>query len=277
MAIVEGWTQLAGGLRLPYVEQGRNDEIPVVFTHAFLDSWRSFELVLEHLPSSIHAVAPTQRGHGDADHPATGYRTRDFAEDLAEFMDAVGLDAAVIAGSSSGGVVARRFAVMHPDRVLGLVLINSPFTLRDKTTLVEFLRSTVAELTDPVPPGLVRDVQGSTIVEPVSPAFFEALLTDSRKVPARVWKETIQGLLDDDASEDTGKITAPTLILWGDRDPAVPLEDQSALTAAIPNARLVVYPGAGHALCWEEPKRVADDVTAFVDALRPPRQVGTTR
>ncbi len=57
---------------------------------------------------------------------------RDFAADLAAFMDAIQLEAAVIAGGSSGGFVARRFAIDHPERTLGLVLLGSPASLRDK-------------------------------------------------------------------------------------------------------------------------------------------------
>jgi non-heme chloroperoxidase len=58
-----------------------------------------------------------ERGHGDATRPPTGYRSRDFAADLALFMDAVDLPRAVIAGGSSGGFAARRFAIDQPERI----------------------------------------------------------------------------------------------------------------------------------------------------------------
>lgn len=64
--------------------------------------------------------------------PAEGYRPHDFATDLAAFMDALQLEAAVISGGSNGGIVARRFAIDYPERTLGLVLLGSPATLRDK-------------------------------------------------------------------------------------------------------------------------------------------------
>jgi pimeloyl-ACP methyl ester carboxylesterase len=70
---------LASGVTLRYVEQGDRSGVSVLLLHGFTDSWRSFELVLPHLPTSIRAVALTQRGHGDADRPAAGCRTRDFA------------------------------------------------------------------------------------------------------------------------------------------------------------------------------------------------------
>jgi pimeloyl-ACP methyl ester carboxylesterase len=71
--------QLPNGLNLRYVEPGDKSGVPVVFPHAYADSWRSFERVLPRLPASIHAFAVTQRGHGDADRPASGYGVEEFS------------------------------------------------------------------------------------------------------------------------------------------------------------------------------------------------------
>jgi len=82
---------LPGGPRLPYVEHGDPAGVPVVLLHGYSDSWRSWELLLPELPDTLHAFAVTQRGHGDADRPAAGYRPEDHGADVAAFMDAVGL------------------------------------------------------------------------------------------------------------------------------------------------------------------------------------------
>jgi non-heme chloroperoxidase len=255
--------ELPNRVTLPYAEQGDPAGVPVLLLHGFTDSWRSFELVLPHLRDSIHAIAMTQRGHGDASRPATGYRIRDFAADLAAFMDALRLDAAVVVGDSMGGVVAQRFAIDHPERALGLVLIGSPVTLRGKPRVLELWNSTISVLVDPVDPAFVRDFLAGIPVQPVPPAFFETMLGESMKVPARVWREVNESLLMDDHSGELHKIAAPTLMLWGDQD-ALTRSDQEVLAAAIAGSRLVVYPGAGHALCWEEPRRIAADLAGFV-------------
>ena len=83
--------ELPNRIQLQYVEQGDPAGIPVLLLHGVTDSWHSFELVLPHLPESIHAFALTQRGHGDADHPAAGYGPHEFASDVAAFMDASSL------------------------------------------------------------------------------------------------------------------------------------------------------------------------------------------
>jgi non-heme chloroperoxidase len=267
MALVVTSVELPNQVKLPYVEQGDSSGVPVVLLHAIADSWRSFELVLPHLPDSIHTFALTQRGHGDASRPAEGYRPRDFAADLAAFMDARHLEAAVIAGGSSGGFVARRFAIDHPERTLGLVLLGSPATLRDKPGVREMWDSTISKLTDPIDPGFVREFAESTLAQSVPQAFMDTMVQENLKVPARVWRATAEGILEDDSFGELNKINTRTLIVWGDRDAFLPRGDQEMLEAAITGSRFVVYPGAGHLVYWEEPDRVGSDLVAFIEAL----------
>jgi pimeloyl-ACP methyl ester carboxylesterase len=104
---------LANGLSLPFAETGDSAGIPVVFVHAYVESWRYFEIVLQHLPPALHGYAPTQRGHGDADRP-DGYTPDEFASDVVGFMDAVGLQRAILVGSSSGGLVTQWLPAASP-------------------------------------------------------------------------------------------------------------------------------------------------------------------
>ncbi|MEX1046266.1 MAG: alpha/beta hydrolase [Actinomycetota bacterium] len=235
--------------------------------HAIADSWHTFELVIPHLPDSIRTLALTQRGHGDASRPAEGYRPQDFASDLVAFMDALRIEAAVIAGGSSGGFIARRFAIDHPERTLGLALIGSPFTLHDKPGVQKMWDSAFSTLTDPIDPSFVREFVEGTLAQPVPQAFLETIVEENLKVPARVWKATMKGLLEDDSFEELGKIRAPTLVVWGDQDAILPRRDQETMASAIPGSRLLVYPGAGHAFYWEEPGLFASDLVAFVESL----------
>jgi len=259
--------KLPRGVKLPYVEQGDPSGVPVVLLHAIADSWRSFESVLSELPEYIHAFALTQRGHGDASRPASGYHSHDFAADLVAFMDALHLEAAIVVGGSSGGFIARRFAIDHPERTLGLVFLGSPALLRDKPGVQEMWDSTISELKDPISPDLVREFAEGTLTRPVPQSFLETIVEENLKVPARVWRATFEGLLEDDSLEELHKITAPTLIVWGDQDAILPRSDQETLAAAIPGSRLLDYPGAGHAFYWEDPGRVASDLAFFVAEL----------
>jgi non-heme chloroperoxidase len=252
---------------LPYVEQGDASGVPMLLLHGVTDSWYSFERVLPHLPASIHAFALTQRGHGDADRPAAGYRTRDFSEDVAAFADALGLGRVVVVGHSMGSINAQRFAIDHPERTIGLVLAGAFATFRGNPAMVDFCQGTISPLTDPIDPGFVREFQESTLAQPVPQAFLDTVVQESLKVPARVWHAAFAGFMEDASTGELGKITAPTLIVWGTRDAFCPRHDQDALLRAIAGARLVVYEGAGHASHWEEPERFAADLVAFVEGL----------
>ncbi len=252
--------ELEGRLRLPCVLQGDPAGVPVVLLHAYGDSWRSFELLLARLPPALRAVAYTQRGHGDASKPRAGYRMQDGVHDLAGLMDAIGLERAVLAGSSSGGYVAQRFAVEHPERTAGLFLIATPRTLRRTPPA---LLEEVSRLRDPVDREWVRDLLDACVHVQPPADFMDAMARESRKVPARVWRAALKGLVEAPAPTELGAITAPTLVVAGERDALLPAAEPGALAAAIPGARLVVYPETGHMPHWERPERVARDLVAF--------------
>jgi pimeloyl-ACP methyl ester carboxylesterase len=261
--------ELPGRVSLPYVEQGDPSGVPVVLLHGFLDSWRSFEPVLSHLPESIHAFALTQRGHGDASRPKAGYGVPDFAADLTAFMDVLRLEAAVIVGHSMGSAVALRFAIDHPDRTSGLVLVGASASLRASPNAREAWNTLLSKLTDPVDPEFVREGLKNTLAQPVPQALFESLVRENLKVPVFVWRAAFDARwrAEGDFAGELAKIGAPTLIIWGDRDVRYPRSEQQAIAAAIPDSQLVAYPGAGHLLHIEEPKRVASDLAAFIAEL----------
>jgi non-heme chloroperoxidase len=248
-------------VRLEYAEQGSG--LPVIFLHGYTDSWRSFESVLRHLPASLRAIAITQRGHGDSEQPAAGFRASDFAADLAAFMDDLGIDHAILVGHSTGAHIAQRFAIENPHRALGLVLIGAYATMRNNPAVQDLWTSAVSTLTDPVDPTFVASFQLSTLARPVSAEWLDMVVAESRKVPAWIWRDTCAGILQDDSTEELEQIVAETLILWGDKDGLCSRAEQDVLTAGIRRSRLAVYRNGGHGLHWEEPARVAADLVAF--------------
>ena len=127
--------------------------------------------------------------------------------------------------------------------------------------------STISKLTDPVDPGFVREMQSSALNQPVPNEFFETLVQEALKVPARVWKAAFEGFLEDDLLGELSHIKVPTLIVWSDRDTIVNRSDQEELARAIPGSRLLVYSGAGHSPHWEEPDHFASDLASFIEEL----------
>jgi pimeloyl-ACP methyl ester carboxylesterase len=167
-----------------------------------------------------------------------------------------------------GSYIAQRFAMDYPDRTLGLVLMASFATVRGNPVVLELWDSGVSTLTDPIDPTFVREFQQSTLARPVLQTWFDTVVQESLKVPERVWRAAFAALLDTDFSGELGKIKAPTLIVWGDQDGFFLRHEQEALVAAIADAQLVTYPGAGHGFHWEEPARFAADLVAFTAHLQ---------
>ncbi|ONI72482.1 hypothetical protein BWI15_16690 [Kribbella sp. ALI-6-A] len=253
---------LGSGLTLPYAETGDPAGTPVVFVHAYVESWRYFDRVLRSLPAPLHGYAPTQRGHGDADRPPEGYSPEELATDMVGFLDAVGVERAVFVGSSSGGLVSQFIAGSAPERVSALVLISTPATLSDKPALAEAWKE-ISALEDPLDRAFVREFVRGTCPEGVPEEFVDVLVGESLKVPAQIWKATLRGLIDADPTAIRGRITAPTLLISGDQDAFVS-SDQSVLLHGIPDARHVLYSGVGHAVHLAHPDRVIEDLVTFL-------------
>jgi pimeloyl-ACP methyl ester carboxylesterase len=157
-----------------------------------------------------------------------------------------------------------RVAIDHPERLLGLVLVDGFAAYRLNDSLVAFFDESIAPLTDPVDPVFVREFQQSTTARPVPPEFLDLVVNESLKVPAHVWHGAFRGFFEDDVAGEIGRVTTPTLIVWGDRDRYAPRSEQEVLRAAIQGSRLLIYEGTGHAPHWEEPERFAADLDAFV-------------
>ncbi len=257
--------RLATGLRVHYAEQGDREGEAIVFLHAYVDSWFSYSRVLPLLSAEYHAFAPDQRGHGDSDKPRCCYTAGDFAADVEAFMEAVGIEQATLVGDSSGGLIAQRVALDYPHRVSRLVLIGSPTTLVNNEAVRELGKQMLAGLEDPIPPEFVREFVLGTVHDPLPEEFLAGAVSQSLKVPARVWRGYYEGLLlaVDDTSR-LGEIEAPTLILWGEQDALLPREEQERRAAAIPDATLSVYPETGHLAHWVRPEWVARDLQAFM-------------
>jgi non-heme chloroperoxidase len=265
-------TPLETGLRLHYAEQGDPTGEAIVFLHGYSDSWFSFSRVLPLLSPEYHAFALTQRGHGDSDKPQCCYTPEDFAADVDAFMEAVAIEGATLVGASTGALFAQRVALSYPRRVGRLVLVGAQTPANVASEVVLGLQEEVRALEDPVSPEFVRAFQEGTIHQPVPQEFLDTVVSESLKLPARVWRDYWEGAvlsIDRDYVLPLREIDVPTLMLWGEQDPLFPREEQERLAAAIPGASLKVYPETGHAVHWDRPEWVVRDLEEFMKEARP--------
>ncbi|MHC1725977.1 MAG: alpha/beta fold hydrolase [Syntrophobacteraceae bacterium] len=252
---------LRTGIALHYAEMHEDAHDPVVFLHGFADSWKSFLLVFPLLSEKWRILAPDLRGHGESDKPEGRYNIEIFAEDLLAFVDALGLEKANIVGHSMGSFVGQLFASRFPDRVGRLILIGSASSTTDNANLRE-LKRFIDSLVAPIDRNFVADFQETT--GPTPKEFMEIIISESMKVPARIWKAVLSELPEIDHGPILRRIYAPTLIAWGNQDGIFARRDQESLLNALPESNLKEYE-AGHNIHWERPEEFAADLEEFLD------------
>jgi pimeloyl-ACP methyl ester carboxylesterase len=251
---------LATGVSLHYADGGTKGKTPIVFVHGFVDSYWSFMRVIEFLSPAYRTIALDLRGHGDSDKPETGYSIADFTQDLILFIDALGLGKAHLVGHSMGSFIAQSFAAIHPHRVEKLVLIGSAPCAVGNPVLLE-IKPLIDALEDPLERDFVSGFQA--IGNPVPAEFMEMIISETMKVPARVWRSACAGLMQADLRPILHSVAAPTLIMWGNQDTIFMRRDQETLLSLIPDSRLKEF-DAGHALHWEKPMEAAAALESFI-------------
>jgi non-heme chloroperoxidase len=251
--------RLSNGISMHYATQGPATGPAVVMLHGFSDSWFSFSRVLPLMPSEMRIIAPDMRGHGDSERPLEGYRIADMADDVIRLLDALAVPKAVLIGHSMGTFVARKVCELAPLKIARLVLIGGAVSVDNAGS--RDLQTAVNALTDPVDEVFVREFQMSTIAAPVPEPFFEAVVSISRRVPARVWKAVLQGLVDFDAPVIRPEVR--TLVVGGRQDTVFSATEQMVLARQFPRGELQLIDGVGHSLHWEQPATLVNALIRF--------------
>ncbi len=120
----------ANGIRLQYLDWGGDGPV-LLFLAGLGCSAHIYGKFAPRFSSHFHVLGVTRRGHGDSDYPETGYDVDTLTEDLLQFMDALHIDQAILAGHSMANVELSHFAALHPERVLKLVYLDASY---DRTT-----------------------------------------------------------------------------------------------------------------------------------------------
>lgn len=248
----------AGGLR--YLEAGSGSPVlllPGAGSEA-LTAWRS----VRELAAGFHVIAVSYP-------PLDSMRT--LADALAGLLDALGLPTVAVAGGSYGGMVAQSFGARHPERVTALVISHSAPPepaqgRRMQQSLRWLLRLPLPWLRALFRARIARLFPKNHPEAAFSRAQFEAILArwtreDLRAIFARV----VEFHQDDDAARFAG----PTLLLFGDDDPATPEPVRAALRRRYPQAEVHLFHGTGHAAALLDPGAYYGRLRTFLGAPRP--------
>ncbi len=226
------------------------------------------------LTDSAQVVYYDHRGNGRSeDGPRERWTLDQWADDLRSLCDVLGIERPIVFGTSFGGFVALNYGLRHPDHPAKLILSSTTGRIHLERSLAMFERlggpdvRAVAErfFTEPTPENLDEYLQtcGPHYTQRPRPPEILARITRRPVVSEHFFRGE---LLTFDLTPHLGEIRCPVLLLTGELDPMVTIEDAEELAAALPQDRLrfVRFPDAGHMLPIEQPEAVLDLVRSFV-------------
>jgi len=252
----------ANGLEIAYERVG--DGPPLVFVHGAAEDGRVWQPQLAALADAFTVVAWDEPGAGRSSDVPAGFGLADYANCLAALIDALALGPAPVGGLSWGGTVVLELYRHHPELVAGLILADTyagwkgslrEAEVRSRVEGVRQMLAAPAKDFDPTLPGLFGGDPPAEFLP-----LLEAMAADVRRESMRT---ALSAMANADQRDLLPRIAVPTLLIWGELDARSPLSIARQFEQAIPDARLVVIPGAGHVSNLEQPKRFNRAVREF--------------
>ena len=261
------------GVRLHALEWGTPGQPPMCFLHGGSAHAHWFDLVAPAFADRYHVISLDQRGHGEsgwASPPA--YATEDFVADLRELIPALGWSRAIVVGHSMGGHNALALAAWHPERVRGLVVVDSRPSIPAERLDRMRRRGHRALRLHPTPEAALaafRLLPPETVADPALLAhlaragvvqrdggWIYRFDPDSNRTrsPADTW-----ALLE--------RIVAPTLIVRGEMSPVLPRDLAERMMARIPRAEVEEIPGTHHHLVLDAPEAFVRVLDGYLRGL----------
>lgn len=263
----------SGDANVYYRDSGGSGPV-VLLAHGFFMDSTMFDRQLDALTSAgFRVITWDARGHGQttapADEPFTYW---DSAQDALAVLDAAGVEKAVVGGMSQGGYAALRVALLAPDRVDGLLLLDTEAAACDpqaQTGYRELFEAwcggevPIEALTSNLAPQLIGGHSPDTDWAPWIAKWHNSDRSAVRKAA--------DNLIDrDSVLERLPEITAPALILRGENDQSAPEPRAAEMAEGLPNADpIVVIPDAGHAANWTHPEQVNPVLVDFLSRVYP--------
>lgn len=250
------------------VRTGGAGNPPLVLLHGFPLTSASYDPVREAVEAVRRVITVDLRGFGRSDAPAGPYDMEVLAEDVVRAADLLGVDRFILGGHSMGGYVSFRLAARHPERLAGLVLIDTR-AAPDSPEGVERRRAGMAE---------VRDGRRGAFLERMLPSLVAGdrpeVLEMLRAMAATVPDHVLVGCLDamarrPDSRRLLRELDVPALVITSTEDQLLLPGEPEEMAAELPRGRLEVIPGAGHCPMLDHPEAFADALIRFLADVEP--------
>ncbi|WXG39555.1 MAG: alpha/beta fold hydrolase [Candidatus Freyarchaeum deiterrae] len=253
-------------IEMYYEDTGKGT--PLVLIHGMGGDTSEWSFLAPELSKEIRCIAVDLKGHGKSDKPDQPYTQDMFAEDVTALLDNLKIDKAYICGVSMGGFVTLKMALNHPEKVSGIILIDTAARIPPKAIQVG---ATWAKAFAEKGLDAYIEAEVKSVFNPIftrrhpdeMKLFADSMKTrDARTVP-RIQQGYMKSPLT--LEKDIKKIKVPTLIIHGRDDQVVPAEEAEFMNKQIPNSQIAIIPYGGHAALLERKDFFADLVSYFID------------
>jgi pimeloyl-ACP methyl ester carboxylesterase len=251
----------ANGTTIAFAQTGQG--APLLLLHGAEADHAMFDAFAPLLAAHFTVIAYDQRDCGGTRNPATPYGLGELADDAAALIAALGYERAHVFGTSLGGAIAQVLAARHPARIDRLVLSSTFRAGAAPLAINPEVFPRLANLRAGLPgtaPEIARYFFPDDFIahRPEVIDIFKGNRRDEAQKRRRA------GILAQPVEVDLGAITAPTLIVVGDRDRLIPPAHSLSLAREIADARTATLPGLGHVATIQDPQAVAAAVLAFL-------------
>ena len=282
------WFTRVNGVRIHYQEAGDEKAPPIILIHGFISSnliWTNTLLPLAH--KGFRVIAPDLPGYGYSDKPADAeYTISEQARAVIGLMDRLQIERATIVGASYGGAIAATVALDYPERVEKLILVGAVTNddAKKKVLLRVSCLPIIGDIATPLFLGSrwilrkrMEDMyrrMGRAVNDRMVAARHHLLATANAQ---RAMIRTARRWSANRIQREASLIRRPTLLVWGDQDDHIPLDDAFKLRDSMPNAKLVVFRNCGHLPPAEYPAQFVEVVSNFCRKSEPPAVAGGLR
>jgi 3-oxoadipate enol-lactonase len=253
------------GQRIRFEDSG-GDGPPVILSHGFLMDREMFAPQLEALAPEFRVITWDERGFGETDFDGEPFSYWDSAQDCLGLLDHLGVDRAVLGGMSQGGFLSLRAALMAPERVQALVLIDTQSGTEDPERLPGYRQMQETWLQVGPVDELAQTIANLIIGDPV---LNETWIAKWRKLPRESMRAPGDCLMGrDDITDRVGEISCPAIVFHGTADQSIEIEKAEQLCQALSGCTGVVrVDGAPHAANLTHPDEVNGPLLDFLRSL----------
>jgi 3-oxoadipate enol-lactonase len=248
-----------------HFEDTGGDGPVVVFSHGFLMDHSMFDHQVAALRDRYRVVTWDERAFGDTEFDGQPFTYWDSAADCLGLLDHLGIESAVLGGMSQGGFLSLRAALMAPERVRALVLLDTQAGGEDPAVADGYRQMIDTWVTVGPVDELAAIVADIIIAEPETNA---AWIAKWKQRPHEPMRQAGDCLLDrDDIADRLGEITCPALVVHGTEDTAISMERAEQLAAGLVGSGPVVKVGGAHAANLTNPEPVNAAILEFLAGL----------